>query len=649
MRSPLTARNLFLVVALGNFVTLVQYFFTGAGGPVQLATRLLPVAVVLWALRAYDQGGPYAKLGAGSLANQVVTGAYVLAAAVTFGYFFVEFEDIFLLRQGSYSTTDVWVGALILVVVMEISRKLHLMLFGVNVLLIVYALYGQHSPVDFFWHPGTTPERLVTSSTVELATGVFGRYTQMALTLIAAFLLLAAVARGFEAQTAVIRTIQAAFSRSRRSIPFTAVLASLSIGLVSGSGSANTAVTGSFTIPLMKRHGLPGERAGAIETAASMGGLILPPLMAVAGFIMAEFLGVPYWEVALRGFAIGGVYFATLMLAVYLMSVRWLPPGRVERPVLRAYEYFKTAFFFGAVAALVIMLGVIGIGEYRAALYGSLLLLAALVVLYAVFKYARRDPDYRPQKLLGNFRTMVETHADLTWYLVILLATLGITIGLATVTGFLLRMGQLMLDLTSVSIVATILLAWVFGWLAGTGLPPTATYVIVAVIIAPPLIRAGIDPWVAHFFAFLLAIWGELSPPTSLTAAVAARIAEASFLRTMFEALKICLPVVLMSFAIFVRTEVVVEPGWSQVLGTVLLTVGSLALTFAALGRAAADRWPDAGGRLLVAAVGLVILFHPSTAVAATASVAAAALLVLGVLRSKKLHAPEPEAAPALT
>jgi TRAP transporter 4TM/12TM fusion protein len=557
MRALLTARNLFFVFALGMFAHLLYYFWTGAGGAVLLATRLLPVAVVLWALRAYEQGGPYERLS--RPLNWVITAAYIAAAGITFAYFSVEYENIFIMRAGSYSAADLAVGTLIFVVVMEISRKLHPVLFGVNLALIAYALFGQHIPIDFFWHPGASLERLITSSTVELATGIFGRYTQMALTLIAAFLLLAAVAKGFTAQTAVIRSIQRFSGRSRRSIPFTAVLSSLSIGMVSGSGAANTAVTGSFTIPLMKRYGLPGTHAGAVETAASMGGLILPPLMAVAGFLMAEFMGVPYWDVAMRGFAIGFVYFATLMLAVYLMSVRLLAGDPVEHPKIELFEYFKTGLFFGAIVTLVVMLGVIGIGAMRSALYASTIMLGLLIVLYLVFKFIRREEDYKAQRLLTNLRATVETHADLTWYLVILMATLGIMIGLFTVTGFLLRMGSLLVQLADWNILATILIAWIFGWLAGTGLPPTATYVVVAVIIVPPLIQWGVNPWVGHFFAFLLAVWGELSPPTSLTAAVASRIADSSFMRTMFQALKICLPIVLMSFAIFVRSDAVIE------------------------------------------------------------------------------------------
>lgn len=629
MRSLFTVRNLYFVVALGMFGILLRYFFTGLGGAVELATRLLPVAVILWALRSYEEGGPYKRLPA--VANAIFTGVYVLVAAFTLGYLYVHFERIAIMRN--YGDMDLAVGAIILALVMEISRKLHPVLFGVNLVLIVYTLFGQHTPIDFFWHPGTSVERLITSSTMELATGVFGRYTQMALTLIAAFLLLAAVAKGFGAQLAVIRTIQGFAGRSRRSVPFTAVLSSLSIGMVSGSGAANTSVTGSFTIPLMKRHGLSGVHAGAVETSASMGGLILPPLMAVAGFLMAEFMAVPYWDVAMRGFAIGAVYFSALMLAVYLMAVRLLPADKVERPQLLSFEYVKTALFFTAIVALVVMLGVMGIGAMRGALYAATGMLVALALLHVVYKFVLREESYQEERLLPNLRATVEAHADLTWYLVLLMSTLGIMIGLFTVTGFLLRMGSLLVDLADWSILATILVAWVFGWLAGTGLPPTATYVIVAVIVVPPLIQWGVNPWVGHFFAFLLAVWGELSPPTSLTAAVASRIAEASFMRTMFQALKICLPIVLMSFAIFVRSDAVIEQGWGQVPDTLLLVAGSLAMTFAAVGRFFPSRWPDAAARLGIAAAGLVVLFHPMTQVAAPVAVIVVGILVVGVYR----------------
>src|SRR5690606_21524534 len=180
----------------------------------------------------------------------------------------------------------------------------------------------------------------------------------------------------------------------------------------------------------------------------------------------------------------------------------------------------------------------------------------------------------------------IETHAEMTSYLVLLMATLGIMIGLFTVTGFILRMGAILIQLGGWHILATIVAAWVFGWLVGAGLPPTATYIVLAVIIVAPLQKIGIDPWIAHFFCFLIAIWGELSPPTSLTAAVASRLADASFMRTMWEALKICLPVTFMSFAIFVREAIVVNPAWSQLYDTILVTIGTRGVAFVLLGRA---------------------------------------------------------------
>ncbi len=163
----------------------------------------------------------------------------------------------------------------------------------------------------------------------------------------------------------------------------------------------------------------------------------------------------------------------------------------------------------------------------------------------------------------------------MTSYLTLLLATLGIMIGLFTVTGFINRMGATLLDLGAWNIMAMIFMAYIFGWLVGAGLPPTATYIIGAVIIVQPLVNLGVNPWVAHFFVFLLSVWGELSPPTSLTAAVSARIAEASFMKTMWEALKICLPITLMTFAIFTRSNMVVTTGWPQIVDTLLVMIGT--------------------------------------------------------------------------
>src|SRR5574341_642989 len=431
-------RNLTFAVSLAFVIWLVWYFYTGLGGPLKLAARLIPFARVLQILFMYEQGYLYKRLP--PAVNHALVALYV---------------DVF-------------------------PRSL-----------------------DFFWHPGTTFERVVTSSTVEFSTGIYGIYGQLALTLIAAFLLLAGAANGFNAQHAMINVVRL-FTRSRRLMPQTAVAGSSAIGMISGSGSANAAVVGTITIPLMIRYGVPPAFAAAVETSASMGGLIMPPMMGAAAFLMAEFLGVPYWDIVLRGFGFAFVYYFSVGVAIYL-------------------------------------LGIAGMGELRAALFTAGLMLGVLIAVFLWFKVLRKDAFLERETLAGSIRRAIETHAEMTSYLTLLLATLGIMIGLFTVTGFINRMGAMLLDVGAWHILALIFMSFVFGWLVGMGLPPTATYIIGAVVIVGPLRELGFNPWVAHFFVFLISVWGELSPPTSLTAAISARIAESSFMKTMWEALRICL------------------------------------------------------------------------------------------------------------
>ena len=473
----------------------------------------------------------------------------------------MEYEEISIWRQGSYTRMDFIMGLLMFLLVMELSRIAHNELFWVNVIMVVYTLWGYLSPIDFFWHPGTTFYRVITSSTVELSTGIYGLYSQIAMTTIGAFLLLAAAARGFDAQGAMVHFMRRIAGKSRATIPQTAVLASSAVGMISGSGAANATVVGSFTIPLMKRYGVPGEFAGAVETSASMGGLIMPPVMAVAGFIMAEFLGVSYWSVCLRGFALAFIYYSTLSLSIYLLSVRLMPPDPIEKVTMPVYDQIKTAIFFLGIIFLTILMGVLGLGEQLAGLYTGAFMFALLILLFLYFKYGLQDLAAEKDALFANVRIMIETHAELTSYLTLLLATLGIMICLFTVTGFINRMGGMLLHLGEWHVIALILMAYAFGWLVGAGLPPTATYIVLAVIIVDPLRKLGVDIWVAHFFVFLIAVWGELSPPTSLAAAVSARIAEASFMKTMWQALKLCLPITIMTFAIFTRSRACGEAG----------------------------------------------------------------------------------------
>jgi len=341
LKSHANLGNLIFGVSLVFFVWLVWYFYTGLGGSLQLAARLIPVALVLQILFMVQQGYLYKRLP--PEVNHAIVVLYIAIAAYAFAYFLWEYERIAIYSQGTYTQQDFVVGLLMFLLVMELTRLAHPVLFWVNVAMIVYTLYGNVFPrsLDFFWHPGTTFERVVTSSTVELSTGIYGTYGQLALTLIAAFLLLAGVANGFNAQHAMINVVRL-ITRSRRLMPQTAVVGSSAIGMISGSGSANAAVVGTITIPLMIRYGVPPAFAAAVETSASMGGLIMPPMMGAAAFLMAEFLGVPYWDVVLRGFGFAFIYYMSIGVAIYLISVSLMPVGSIAKPDVPFYEKVTT-------------------------------------------------------------------------------------------------------------------------------------------------------------------------------------------------------------------------------------------------------------------------------------------------------------------
>ena len=361
-----TLSNLTFVLASVQFVWLVWFFYTGLGGSLELVARVMSIALALQILFMYQQDYFYKWLPA--IANHLLVAVYLGICACAFIYFHYEFERIAIYSQGSFTQNDYIVGLLVFLLVMELSRLAHPILFWTNVFMVVYTLWGFLSPIDFFWHPGVSFRRVVTSSTVEFSTGIYGIYGQLALTLIAAFLLLAGVANGFNAQHSMIRVVRL-IARSRRLIPQTAVVGSSAIGLISGSGSANAAVVGTITIPLMMRYGVPGTFAAAVETAASMGGLIDPPMMGAAAFLMAEFLGVPYWDVVLRGFALTFVYYPSIGFAVYLLCVRLLPGDKIAKPQVPLYDRVTTAIFFSSVGYLVYLMGFVGKGELLAALY----------------------------------------------------------------------------------------------------------------------------------------------------------------------------------------------------------------------------------------------------------------------------------------
>jgi len=188
-------------------------------------------------------------------------------------------------------------------------------------------------------------------------------------------------------------------------------------------------------------------------------------------------------------------------------------------------------------------------------------------------------------------------------------------------------------------VVALIGVGFAIGVFLGLGIPPSACYILSAVIVIPPMTRIGINPWVAHFFLFFIAVISEYSPPTSLVAAVASRISGASFMKTMMVTLQISLPFFFLTFAIFNWDTLLLEPGWAQLAALGVLLVGCLTAAAAIHGRLFERKGYDLPSRFLVLLMALFILFYPKGLLSALALIPAVTMILLVIRRSEKTSA----------
>lgn len=625
---------------------LLHYFFTGFGGSMLLAATLIPILLLMDAIASLKAGGLYPRLG--RRANYAIAGVYMALCLIVSIYMHTSFNDLIYIRLGSYNTTDLIVGAIALALVMEYARRKHFALFCINAFLMFYSVYGPIFPW-IFSHGGVSPRRLITICSVELTTGVFASLSQLALTLIGAFLLMVGIASGFGCQESLINLIMGKVGRrSIYAVPQTATLSSFAVATISGSGAANAAATGQFTIPLMKRYGIPAVTAAAVETASSLGGQLLPPVMGVAAFIMTDFLGVTYFDVITRGAIVGLIYYLGVILAVYLMSLKFIDPAmrasmRAEKETkIAPLDKFNAIAFFSAIALLIILMTRM-IAEMYAALLASafLLALAMAVRALALGRGGEAGPGIArdlARRLLGS----VERFAAFLCDIGLLLATLDIMVGLFSATGVPIKIGLLMVDAAKAHMAYLIAIAFAFGYIVGLGLPPSATYITTALVVAPIMIGLGINPWVAHFFAFLVAVMSELSPPTSVTAAVAARIADCSFNRAMLKACEMAIPLYMMMFGVFSRGELVIEPGPSMLWAFAVVLSGVFAAVagiHAEFGRGLAANLPMKALAFLAASLAV---FHPDAAIATAAAIASIPIAIFGIFRTRALYARAP-------
>ena len=289
-------------------------------------------------------------------------------------------------------------------------------------------------------------------------------------------------------------------------------------------------------------------------------------------------------------------------------------------------DVINLAAFLGVISGLVGMMAAWNLAPQFAALYVFVAVASSLFVVNTVFMLAENGWSF--EQFIRPVRKFLDAYIEMTSDLTLLLATLAIMTGALVITGVPTKLGAILIDLAGVNLVAMVVLAFVFGALLGTGLPPAPTYILVAIVIAPPMIRVGVNPWVVHFFAFFLGVWGELTPPTSLVAAVTAKIANASFYTTLNRALQICVSLFTLMAGVFVHPALVVEPGITQFGAAGLILTATIGITFSLQARYADSVPGDVSIRLVLAALSLLVLLCPDDRIATVACVPV--LLLIG-------------------
>ncbi|MBI4081998.1 MAG: TRAP transporter permease [Candidatus Lambdaproteobacteria bacterium] len=623
----------YYLVAIGFFAQLLIYYVYTTGGPVLLAFTVVPVTFVLFVLDALRKEEFYPRLGVA--ANHVIALVYVAGCAFVSVYLYREFEAVGTVRAGVWSRADLFAGGLMFVLVMEYTRKRHFALFVINIVCILYAVYGWVVP-GMFYHPGLSWLRIVTSMSLEEATGVFSSLPQLALTLIGSFVLVLAVLRAFGCVDSILKGAKRVAARSGYALPQAAVLGSMGVGMVSGSGAANAVTIGSATIPAMIGAGMPRAHAAAVETVSSLGGQLMPPVMGISAFLMADFLGRSYFDVVARGYAPALIYYAGVSLGVYLLSVRFgAMRGAISVESLTWQDWTNLAAFLAVVGGLVLLMAVQHLSPMFAALY-TFAVIAALMLFRAGME-ALLARGVRGWRATGRaLLRFLDAFAGMTADLTLLLATLGILTSAFVNTGVPTKVGFILVDAAGVNIAVVAFVAFLFGALLGLGLPPAPTYILTALVIAPQLIKIGVQPWPVHFFAFFLAVWGELTPPTSIVAAVTAKIAEASFMTTLWHSIRLCAVLFVLMAAMFTRPELVLEPGLAQLGAAGLVLAAAAGVVFslqATFHRRREIDWPL---RAVLMVLALVALLHPDTALALLACVPVAGFVAYWVLNRRQ-------------
>ncbi|MDQ0338232.1 TRAP transporter 4TM/12TM fusion protein [Caldalkalibacillus uzonensis] len=516
-------RSLTFIVTLVA-VTLSVYHFTTSyiGTPVTLQHRSLHLALVLALI--------FILYPAFQKQRRDVLPWYdallALLAISTTVYIFQDYEGI-IRRGGLPNEWDLLFGAILVLLVLEAARRVTgWALPLLAVLFILYALYGRDMP-GILRHRGYSWDQLVNFLYVTTE-GIYGTAIGVSATYIFLFILFGA----FLAKSGMgqfFNDLALAMAGHTKGGPAkVSVLASGFLGSINGAAVANVVTTGAFTIPLMKKIGYNKNFAGGVEASASVGGQILPPIMGAAAFIMAETLGIPYTTIAVAAILPALLFYLGILTQIHLRASKDGLEGMKRSELPRLRDVMKERGHL-----LIPLLFLV----YMLFFSGTTIIFSAFwtIVVTILVSMLRRST----RMSFKDITEALETGARTALGVAIACAAVGIIVGVATLTGFGLKLANAIVTLGGESLFLTLLLTMVACIVLGMGLPSIPTYIITATMAAPALVKLGVEPLVAHLFVFYFGIFANITPPVALASFAAAGVSGGSPMRTGFMSMKL--------------------------------------------------------------------------------------------------------------
>lgn len=506
--------------------------------------------------------------------------AVAALAGLAVGLYVFVFYPSIVNSLGDISAERVALGCITILLLAEASRRLvGWPLVIIAACFVFYALFAYIFPGDFYGK-GWSINRLATYLYLD-ANGIFGQALQVGASIVVVFVIFGEVlyvVGGAEFLSDFSLSLMGRFRGGQAKI---AIVSSSLFGNISGSAVANVVVDGAFTIPMMKKAGYPPPVAAAVEAVASTGGQIMPPVMGAAAFLIAEYLQIPYAKVALAAFVPAVLYYVALFIQVDLLAarngIRGLAPSEVPEllPVLK-----RSATFVGPLAVLVIWMFFLNRRPEEAGLLAA----ATALVIGSFTPGVKLGASAIAKILMNSGRGMLEIAA--------ITGLAGVVIGVLQLTGLGFTLTLTLLNIGQSNALLLLVLTAIVSMILGMGMPTTAVYVLLAVLVAPGLAKLGILPIAAHLFIFYFGMLSMITPPVCMASYAAASIGKTDPVKTGWEAMRLCSIAYVVPFLFVFSPSLLLIGHWYEVAlsvltavaGAILLGVGLVGYLFRPVG-----------------------------------------------------------------